>query len=54
MIVLKDSIEFSSSPLHYDSFSKLNSRDLAFKFTEIIEDDDIADEYANEYGFIVN
>ncbi len=54
MIVLKDSVEFSSSPLHYDSFSKLNSRDLVFKFTEVIEDNYLADEYAKEYGFIVN
>ena len=53
LIVLKDSIELSSSPLHYDSFSKVSSRDFILKITEIVEDNDVAVEHAKQYGFII-
>lgn len=53
IIVQKDDVELSSSPLLYDSFSKLKSRELVFKFTEIVEDNNVAIEHANKYGFII-
>lgn len=53
VIVLKDSIELSSSPLHYDSISKLSSMDLVLKFTAIVEDNYLAEVYANEHGYII-
>lgn len=53
LIVQKDDVELSSSPLRYDSISKLSSRDLVLKFTEVIEDNYLAEEYAKEYGFIL-
>lgn len=53
IVVIKDSIELSSSPLHIDGYSKLKSRDLVFKFTEVVKDDDEAVKHSNKYGFIV-
>lgn len=53
VIVLKDSIELSASPLHIDIHSNFRSRDFVFKFTEFVKDNDVAIEHANKYGFIL-
>lgn len=54
IIVQEDSVELLTTPLHYDSLSKLSRRDLVFKFTEIVEDNYAANEHAKQYGFIID
>jgi hypothetical protein len=53
-IVLKDSIELSCSPLLIDSACGLKTRELVFKFTEVVNNKNEALEHVGKYGFIVN
>lgn len=53
-VVLKGSIELSCSPLHIDSNSGLKTRELVFKFTEVVNNKNEALEHIDNYGFILN
>jgi hypothetical protein len=53
-VVLKGSIELSCSLLHIDSNSGLKTRELVFKFTEVVNNKNEALEHVSKYGFIVN
>ena len=53
-MVLRDGIELSFSPLHIDSDSGLKTRELVFKFTEVVNNKNEALEHIDKYGFILN
>lgn len=53
-VVLRDSIELSYSPLRIDYTTGLKTRELAFKFTEVVNNKNEALEHIDKYGFILN
>ncbi len=53
ILVLKDSVSIDFSPLFYNKHEGIFTRDITFKFTQLMKDREEAKEHIDKYGFKV-